>query len=298
MQSDNQEERIEELRRYSERLIESGRPGKFKKKIILQGIENLEKDNQYVYLPNHTSHFDDVLVPALLKKGYPCPVPVAGKNLDVWPINAMVPLAKWAPLLVDRRVFENGTRKARVEHKDKLEESVKKILIDGSSLLLFIEGGRRNPRDMMRETTTGLLGCILNTMQDEKMNSREIYGVNTAIHYDKIIEASFLPAMRGMVNASKKLKLPAFGTLAYYSLDLAAYLSRYLLTSLGNNPGNMYIRFGKPYPLSEFAVMKRVDVPPKRKLADRAASGICMLYYSLVNDCKNNNLRGTSEISL
>lgn len=291
---------FQKLREYTRKLMTSGRPRKLKRKIILQGMENLSPDKQYVYFPNHTSHFDDVLVYAFLENNLPMPVTIAGRNLDVWPINKIVPISKWGVLFVDRKLAESGSREDKVRYSRELEERVKDSIVAGRSIMVFIDGSRRHPDEMMniQQVKTGFLGYILSALKDERMVGREVHGVSAAVHYDKIIERDFFPAMRTAVELGKKLKMEKIGKFAYYSIDLSAYFSRYLSSCLGSNPGNMYVRLGEPFPLSQFAQVNNSRGPPKKALAERITKEVKSLYASLVSDCKKNNLRDAVEMPL
>jgi len=216
--------------------------------VTVKGEENLDKlyGRQFVDFSNHESHGDYfALGYELMNRGFGCPMITAGKNLDVWPINQILPFDKWGKVVwIDRRLIKYGSKEKRVEHAHYLENRVKESLALGNNFADFVWGGR-NYNNEMKEVKTGIIKHVLKAVKE--LDGKEVYGIVSVFHYDRRIEELAMPLIR-FTNDNGKMLRPL-----YYLADILSFVKEPFLR---HHP-NLTINFGEPFLLNEYSKNSR-----------------------------------------
>jgi 1-acyl-sn-glycerol-3-phosphate acyltransferase len=115
------------------------------------GQENFRKGQAYIYVSNHTSFLDlpgiRMIIPGEFR-------PLAKKELLKIPVFGWI--ARGATVIVDRSSGESRKRSM-----DKL----KRILLDGVSILLFAEGTQNRTKDLLQPFKEGAFRIAIDTQQ-------------------------------------------------------------------------------------------------------------------------------------
>lgn len=148
-----------------------------------EGLERLReaaRRGPVVLLPSHKSHVDYlILSDALYVNGLAPPLIAAGDNLSFWPLG---PILRRAGAFFIKRSF-----KGRKLYPQLVDAYVRKILVEGWHLELFIEGGRSRTGKLL-PPKLGILSMVVDAAL--QLRDREITFVPVAIGYERIIEAS------------------------------------------------------------------------------------------------------------
>jgi 1-acyl-sn-glycerol-3-phosphate acyltransferase len=115
------------------------------------GTENFRKGQSYIYVSNHTSFLD---IPGLWMIIPGEKRPLAKKELLKIPVFGWI--ARSAAVIVDRSSGES-----RKKSMDKL----KKILSDGTSILLFAEGTQNRSKELLQPFKDGAFRIAIDTQQ-------------------------------------------------------------------------------------------------------------------------------------
>jgi len=213
------------------------------KDIKVEGLENIEevKDKQLFYVSNHRSLTDFLVQPYVLW-GNKLPIPkiIAGANLFKFPIKNF--LKKCGAISLDRTIKERLYLLAFCE-------VVKQGLLSGEGLLDYAEG-TRNRGEGVKKFKTGIIHLAL----DAAELGKDIYAIPCSVDYDNIVEKVALETVDMWkskrdfhLSRKEKLKAKIYDHLGFYS-DYLAYLPRVF----SNNKGNVYLRFGKAFPINNF----------------------------------------------
>jgi len=219
---------------------------KFVSGVEIFGEENLSilKDEQALYLPNHVSHFDYVVIPYILNmNGLMHPIIVAGSNLDHWPANKILQKETGA-FFIDRKILKKKevTQKKKEEIL-KINFGLEKIVKEGQNFMNFIESGRSYDGSVMERGDTGILKRYLKKVKEF---GKEPYGCNIAIRYEPhTIEKKCLKFASFFKNKVEPI---------YFFSDIYAFIKNYF--SKKDKKPLVKINFGKPYTLKEFMVPK------------------------------------------
>jgi len=115
------------------------------------GRENFKRDKAYIYVSNHTSFLDlpgiRMVIPGQFR-------PLAKKELLKIPIFGWI--ARSATIIVDR-----SSSHSRKKSMDKL----KQILLDGMSILIFVEGTQNRSKDLLQPFHDGAFRIAIDTQQ-------------------------------------------------------------------------------------------------------------------------------------
>ena len=131
-----------------------------------------------VLLPSHKSHVDYlVLSDVLYINGIAPPLIAAGDNLSFFPLG---PILRRAGAFFIRRSF-----KGRKLYPQIVDAYVRKILVEGWNVELFVEGGRSRTGKLL-PPKLGILSMIVDAAL--KLSDREIHFVPISIGYERIIE--------------------------------------------------------------------------------------------------------------
>ncbi len=117
----------------------------------LQGRENFRKGQSYIYISNHTSFLDIpglwIMIPGEVK-------PLAKKELLKIPVFGWI--AQSASIIVDRSSGES-----RKKSLDKL----KRVLSEGTSILIFAEGTQNRSKEILQPFKEGGFRIAVDTQQ-------------------------------------------------------------------------------------------------------------------------------------
>jgi glycerol-3-phosphate O-acyltransferase len=131
-----------------------------------------------VLLPSHKSHVDYLLMSFVMRKhGLSLPVVAAGDNLDFFPIG---PIFRHAGAFFIRRQFKGDRLYTSV-----VDAYVRRLLRDGHTLELFLEGGRSRTGKLL-SPKLGLLNMIVDAALG--VEAREISFVPVSIGYERMME--------------------------------------------------------------------------------------------------------------
>lgn len=151
--------------------------------VDLEGIERLReaaRRGPLVLLPSHKSHVDYlILSDALYVNGLAPPLIAAGDNLSFWPLG---PILRRAGAFFIKRSF-----KGKKLYPQLVDAYVRKVLVEGWHLELFIEGGRSRTGKLL-PPKLGILSMIVDAAL--QLRDREITFVPVSIGYERIIESS------------------------------------------------------------------------------------------------------------
>lgn len=205
------------------------------------GEKNIKKldGKKILYIPNHLSHMDYILLPFILNKNnLPHPAIISGSNLNHWPTKKLFSEETGA-IFVDRTKISKEKLDEKKVSLEKIKKSVEDVVSEGKSLMVFIEGGRSYNGKIMEGPKERYPKEYLSQILDQNKDKSEYFGVNIAVNYKPhTIEKPFLEAVKFFKNKFFPL---------YLGLDILAFLTQ----PLREKP-SAYLNFGEPYPLKEF----------------------------------------------
>ncbi|HMI93435.1 MAG TPA: 1-acyl-sn-glycerol-3-phosphate acyltransferase, partial [Polyangiales bacterium] len=144
----------------------------------LQRIRDLSREGSIVLLPSHKSYVDFLVLSFLFNEhNLGMPMIVAGDNLSFFPLG---PILRRAGGFFIRRSFRGDKLYSVV-----VEAYVRRLLRDGYTLELFVEGGRSRTGKLL-QPKFGMLGMIVDAALS--LPRREVYFVPISIGYERIIE--------------------------------------------------------------------------------------------------------------
>ena len=215
---------------------------KFIREFEIIGMENLKKlkDKQILYLPNHLSLFDFVIIPKILNDyKLKHPATIAGSNLNHWPLNKLIEEETGAIFINRKTMKEEGISKKKKEEILKLNSKLEEVVSKEHNLMSFVESGRSYNGKIMERGDSGVLNRYLKI---SKKQNKEPYGCNIAIKYEpNTIENPCLWFASFFKNKFEPL---------YFFTDIYAFGKDYL-SKIEKKPF-VKINFGEPYPLEEF----------------------------------------------
>lgn len=209
----------------------------------LQAIRDLNACYPLVFLPNHRSYLDPlVLRPALLAEGLPLNHVMGGINVGFWPIG---PIAKRSGVVLIQRKFSDKI------YKWTLRQYMSFLLSKRFNLEWYIEGGRTRT-GKLRPPRFGLLTYLFEAM--DSSDAEDVYLVPTSITYDRLHE---VVAMAAESHGAPK-QAESFRALIEY------------IRAQGKIRGTAYLRFGEP-----ISVRKMLEeYPDKRVAVQRSALAV------------------------
>ncbi len=228
-----------------------------------QALEQIPKRDVVVYLMNHRSNADYVVVAYVLARGVHVSYAV-GEWARAWPLEYV--FKSFGAYFVRRRFREPL-------YHTVLERYVQLITRNGVTQGIFPEGGLS--RDgKLRPPKLGLLDYICRTMTDPAFD-RDIWFVPVALNYDRVLEDRSL--IRELIAAGDRpSRLSQLGTVVSY---LASNTLR-LLTGRLKRYGRVAVNFGTPQPLRawlETAPRNALALPKEQRLAELERLGREML---------------------
>lgn len=142
-----------------------------------EALNAIPRDDVVVYLMNHRSNADYVVVAYLLVHGISISYAV-GEWARVWPLEYV--FKSFGSYFVRRRYREPLYHKV-------LERYIQLITRNGVTQGIFLEGGlSRDGR--LRPPKVGLLDYVVRTLLDSEFGERNIWLIPTALNYDRVLE--------------------------------------------------------------------------------------------------------------
>jgi len=215
---------------------------KFIRGFQIFGEKNLEKlkNKQILYLPNHLSLLDPVLILKVLNDfNLKHPATITGSNLNHWPLNKIIQESTGA-IFINRNIMKSeGVSEDKRKEILKLNSKLEEVVSEGHNLSSFVESGRSYNGKIMEKGDSGVLNRYLKL---SKKYNKEPYGCNIAIKYEpNTIENPCLWFASFFKNKIEPI---------YFFTDIYAFGKNYLLEQ-GKKPF-VKINFGEPYSLKEF----------------------------------------------
>jgi glycerol-3-phosphate O-acyltransferase len=225
-------------------------------------LERIPRRDVVVYLMNHRSNADYVVVAYVLARGVAVSYAV-GEWARVWPLETI--FKSFGSYFIRRRYREPLYHAV-------LERYVQLITRNGVTQGLFPEGGLS--RDgKPRPAKVGLLDYIVGTLREDGFD-RDIWLVPVALNYDRTLEDRVL--IQECLDPELRLSRPrqAWSVLQYMSLNAARFLTGRL-----KRYGRAAVNFGTPLSLKGWLAAQGSDVlglpreerlPHIQRLADDA----------------------------
>jgi glycerol-3-phosphate O-acyltransferase len=146
----------------------------------LARLKDLVKEGSLVLLPSHKSHVDYLVLSYLFNEhNLQLPMIAAGDNLSFFPLG---PILRRAGGFFIRRSFRGDKLYSAV-----VEAYVRRLLRDGYTIELFLEGGRSRTGKLL-EPKFGLLNMIVDAALS--LPRREVCFVPISIGYERVVETS------------------------------------------------------------------------------------------------------------
>lgn len=222
-------------------------------------LNAIPRGDVVVYLMNHRSNADYVVVAYVLAKGVSISYAV-GEWARTWPLEYV--FKSFGSYFIRRRFREPLYHAV-------LERYVQLITRNGVTQGIFLEGGlTRDGR--LRPAKIGLLDYIVRTVEDPAF-SRDIWLVPVALNYDRVLEDRSL--IRELVDPAERpgRVAQAAGVLRYVTLNLGR-----LVTGRLRRYGRVAVNFGTPVSVrgwaagrtNVLALSKEERLPHVQALAD------------------------------
>lgn len=197
----------------------------------LKKLKELAKKNIIIFLPNHKSVFDFMILPYILcTQSYICPSILAADTFDIFPMGEI--FRKFGVYFVRRK--ESDPLYALI-----FKHYISLLLKFGIANLFFLEGGR-NKGGGYSNPKAGVIKYILEGKRRDNID-KEILFVPISLSYE------FVPEQQVVISEHKSQKRK------HISKSLVKYIS------LGNKFGMCYLYFNDPIKLSDFAEKYKDD---------------------------------------
>lgn len=247
--------------------------GDINKTLIVHNAERVPKGVRIVYVSNHRSHLDYLIIPLLLHmNGHEPPAVLAGSNLMRIPL-----LGRWFERVKGIPVERHRARDRNYIHN--FAESIR-TAVQRTDILLFIEGGR-SYTGSIKGPKTATLDAVVNAQKEMEM---QIHVQPVAISYNIVVD------QRGFdrLEAAKQWKdkggrfQQAVGGAGYYFWDgLSFFLEAY------KPHGEVHISFAEPFQIER----NEENGQAKRKIAAEATKRIKNVYLNTEVVCAAFTIR-------
>jgi len=224
-------------------------------------LERLDPDATVVFVINHRSNMDYVLVTHLISRSSALSYAV-GEWARIWPLSAMIRMM--GAYFIRRRA---RTALYRVV----LARYVQMATSGGVTQAFFPEGGL-SLDGVVGEPKLGLLNYII---ADDSSRSRDVVFVPVALNYDQVIEDRFL--IRAGAQGNRKFRPSVFSVLK----SLSKY-ARYRLSGQFRGLGTASVVFGPPLRLSTIPDSPERTATIARSLMARIRGVVPVLAVPLV----------------
>jgi len=217
-----------------------------------EALDALPRDSVVLYLMNHRSNADYVVV-AYVLSGRVAISYAVGEWARIWPLEAV--FKSFGSYFVRRRYRE------ALYHKI-LERYVQLITLNGVTQGIFLEGGlSRDGR--FREPKLGLLDYLIGVKRDPDF-TRPLHIIPVAINYDRVLEdRSLLREIQAP--AERPTRAQQVREVAAYGLKVSA---RFLLRR-AKRYGRACVNFGAPLSVDDWLARNPgvLDLPREGRLA-------------------------------
>ncbi|MFO0681382.1 MAG: 1-acyl-sn-glycerol-3-phosphate acyltransferase [Sandaracinus sp.] len=202
-------------------------------------VREAARKGPLVFLPSHKSHVDYLIISDVLyANGLAPPLIAAGDNLSFFPLG---PFLRRSGAFFIKRSFKGSKLYPKL-----VDAYVRKVLVEGHHLELFVEGGRSRTGKLL-PPKLGILSMIVDAAL--KLDDREIQFVPVSIGYERIIEeGSYVRELEG-----GEKKAESVGGL---------FQSRRILRS---KYGRLYLQFGEVLPFRALRGETRSPSPSERR---------------------------------
>ncbi|MBK6459457.1 MAG: 1-acyl-sn-glycerol-3-phosphate acyltransferase [Myxococcales bacterium] len=195
--------------------IEVDQPG-------LARLKEASKDGTLILLPSHKSHVDYIILTRIFYHArMPAPVIAAGDNLNFFPLGDV--LRRGGAFFI-RRSFKGDRLYGAV-----VDAYIRRLILDGVSLEVFLEGGRSRTGKLL-SPKLGLLSMVVEAALG---GHRRVYFCPISIGYERVVEERSL--VRELTGGEK-------------SKEDVRGLLRALETLVGRY-GRLNVQFGEPLTL-------------------------------------------------
>lgn len=138
-------------------------------------IKELGSQHSLIFLPNHRSYLDPmVLRSALSRHGFPPNYLLGGANLSFWPMSSIGHR--------NGMVFIRRSMKGAVVYKAVLREYLSYLMRSGENLEWYIEGGRTRT-GKLRKPRLGILNYVVNAFENGA--GQDVYLIPVSVMYDQ-----------------------------------------------------------------------------------------------------------------
>jgi glycerol-3-phosphate O-acyltransferase len=213
-------------------------------------LEKIPKDSVVVFIMNHRSNIDYILVAYMLARQISLSYAV-GEWARVWPLEYI--FKSFGAYFIRRRYRE------RLYHLV-LEKYIQLISLQGVTQGIFIEGGlSRDGR--FRPAKIGILDYIIGITRNPKFQ-RELVFVPAAINYDHVLEDRVLVDewKKGKEKSGLGENIASLVRLAVKGPLLAVINTGRWLTGRLKRHGYASVSFGEPVFLSKFLEEQKTDI--------------------------------------
>ncbi len=148
----------------------------------VENIRNIASEYPIIFIPNHKSHMDYLLLSyCMFKNDLICPLIAAGDNLNYFPIGTVF---RRAGGFFIKRDFRGS-----LLYPQLFRHYLNYLIRSRSSIEFYIEGTRTRTGKLL-SPKTGLLRLLIQGMRE--INQKDLYIVPVSIEYDRVIEDSVL----------------------------------------------------------------------------------------------------------
>ena len=213
-------------------------------------IKDLSSRYSLIFLPNHRSYLDPmVLRSALSRHGFPPNYLLGGANLSFWPMSSIGHR--------NGTVFIRRSMKGADVYKAVLRAYLSYLMRSGENLEWYIEGGRTRT-GKLRQPRLGILNYVVRAFQEN--GARDVFLIPVSVMYDQQHEVEAISAEElGGSKSPEDIK---------WMLQFFASQSRRL--------GRAHLRFGEPLSLGTALSQAQRDGPKgDRNVLPKVAFEIC-----------------------
>ena len=191
----------------------------------VEGLKDLNKKSALIFLPNHRSYLDPLVLRSVLDEyGFPPNHTLGGANLALWPMSE---IGRRNGIVFIRREFRDDHLYRAV-----LKRYLSYLMENKQNLEWYIEGGRTRT-GKLRPPRYGILSYVIDAFAEHP--ELDVHIVPTSIIYDQQHEVSAISAEEmGAGKSPESLK---------WLYNFAKSQSRRL--------GRAYLRFGEPLSLTK-----------------------------------------------
>ncbi|TAL36714.1 MAG: hypothetical protein EPN93_07780 [Spirochaetes bacterium] len=213
-------------------------------------LEKIPKDSVVVFIMNHRSNIDYILVAYMLARQISLSYAV-GEWARVWPLEYI--FKSFGAYFIRRRYREGLYHRV-------LEKYIQLISLQGVTQGIFIEGGLSRDGGL-RPAKIGILDYIIGIKRNPKFR-RELVFIPAAINYDHVLEDKVLVAewKKGREKSGFLQNSASLARIALKGPLLATVNAVRYFTGRLRRHGYASVSFGEPVFLSKFLRAQKTDI--------------------------------------